>query len=589
MKQDRIHRTVKPNWGQHLGKLMVTSPNTWPTMKKALACMVACTLFSGVAMAASTTKSTTQWVIPEKKKTVTLGSPNQAKEVVTTKKATTAIKKAPTTSAVAEKIKSQLPVRKRGTTTKATTALKASPMKASTVIKASSSKTATAAKLTKANVNKVATSSSKWTKKEATSKIVPVAKQVNHKLATKVESTKIERARAEAAEVHREPVSSGGEPIIRVLLGNPREPLTIKNSEGLMLLDSANKDMKYNKLSNVMTFKNDGGHVSVDGKNLGKSIFVQSQEGRYLSVLDTLGRSYRGAMQVTATSSGALQVVNYVPLEQYLYGVVPEEAVPSWRPSALEAQAVAARTYALYTMNTNKGRAYDVEPTTYHQVYKGKSSEYASTTAAVRATRGMVITYQNQPINALFHSDGGGFTENSENVWGSSVPYLRGVVDYSNNTGTTSWKRNLTEADLEHALAAAGKGVGTLKSLELTPLKRGGPMKVLDRGVSGRVKSMTFTGSNGRSTISGEDFMGILGLQSTLFDINDGRDNGPKRTFSGGSNPLVIHGYGWGHGLGLSQWGAAEMAEKAPASDKNYYKTILKHYYYGVDITPWYK
>lgn len=114
--------------------------------------------------------------------------------------------------------------------------------------------------------------------------------------------------------------------------------------------------------------------------------------------------------------------MNVLGLEQYVQGVVPEEVVPSWPAPALEAQAVAVRTYALHSMKHSQNNVYDIGTTTADQVYGGKSSEFASTNTAVKRTHGMVLTYQGQPINALFHSDGGGYTEDSVNLWAMICP-----------------------------------------------------------------------------------------------------------------------------------------------------------------------
>ena len=312
--------------------------------------------------------------------------------------------------------------------------------------------------------------------------------------------------------------------------------------------------------------------------------------------MQTLGKTYRGAVTVHANTSGSMSVINVLGLEQYVQGVVPEEVVPSWPTPALEAQAVAARTYALHSMKSKQNSMYDIGTTTADQVYGGKSSEFVSTNTAVKRTHGMVLTYQGQPINALFHSDGGGYTEDSVNLWGNDLPYLKGVQDYSNHEGTTVWNVITSRQSIEQKLAAASKSVGYLQKIELSPLADQ-PMKVQDRGVSGRVKTMKFVGEKGSISLTGEQVQGIFGLKSTLFDFYVGQTP-PSRiqgssvkanhTFSKANQTVTIHGYGWGHGLGLSQWGAAEMASRKEASQADYYKVILQHYYQGTALTKLY-
>ena len=399
---------------------------------------------------------------------------------------------------------------------------------------------------------------------------------------------------AESKKIRESGVS--GEPVIRVLLGYRSQSFAITSSMPMVVLDSGGHQVQTVKENQTMTISNGGGSVQVNGHSIDKSITVQNAQGRYGSELQTLGKSYRGAITVHGNASGSMSVLNVLGLEQYVQGVVPEEVVPSWPAAALEAQAVAARTYALHSMKSKQNSLYDIGTTTADQVYGGKSSEFASTNAAVKRTHGMVLTYQGQPINALFHSDGGGYTEDSVNVWGNDVPYLKGVVDYSNHEDTTVWNVITSRQSIEQKLAGASKSVGYLQRIELSPLAER-PMKVQDRGVSGRVKTIKFVGEKGAVSLTGEQVQGIFGLKSTLFDFYVGQTP-PSRiqgssvkvnhAFSKANQTVTIHGYGGGHGLGLSQWGAAEMANRKEASQPDYYKVILQHYYQGTALTKLY-
>lgn len=389
---------------------------------------------------------------------------------------------------------------------------------------------------------------------------------------------------------------SSGEPVIRVLLGHRSQSFSISSTMPIVILDSHGHQVQTIKENQTVTVSSGGGSVHINGHSIDKSITVQNTQGRYGSELQTLGKTYRGAVTVHVNASGSMSVINVLGLEQYVQGVVPEEVVPSWPTPALEAQAVAARTYALHSMKSKQNSMYDIGTTTADQVYGGKSSEFVSTNTAVKRTHGMVLTYQGQPINALFHSDGGGYTEDSVNLWGNDLPYLKGVQDYSNHEGTTVWNVITSRQSIEQKLAAASKSVGYLQKIELSPLADR-PMKVQDRGVSGRVKIMKFVGEKGSISLTGEQIQGIFGLKSTLFDFYVGQTP-PSRiqgssvkanhTFSKANQTVTIHGYGWGHGLGLSQWGAAEMASRKEASQPDYYKVILQHYYQGTALTKLY-
>src|SRR5207244_5504417 len=139
-------------------------------------------------------------------------------------------------------------------------------------------------------------------------------------------------------------------------------------------------------------------------------------------------KPYRGKLEVFANPRGALTVVNVIGLEDYVRGVVPNELSPGGFPAieALKAQAVAARTYAYRNRGQFASEGFDLLPTTRSQVYRGLTSEHPLASRAVDETRGMIATYNGEPINALYTSTCGGRTEDSENIFIDDVTYLRG-------------------------------------------------------------------------------------------------------------------------------------------------------------------
>ncbi len=274
------------------------------------------------------------------------------------------------------------------------------------------------------------------------------------------------------------------------------------------------------------------------------------------------GRRYRGVLELRHRGAGLI-AVNIVPVDDYLLSVVPEEMPTDWPAEALKAQSVAARSFALKSRGRHAAEGYDLCTTTHCQLYKGIASEKTASTAAVRATRGEVLTYGGQPIEALFHTDSGGMTESSEDVWGSRVPYLRAVCDTP--LGTMPWTKTMSTADLEKKLSAKGHNIGRLRAIELSPLAVGRAAK--DRTASGRVKAMTVTGTKGSVTLSGTAWRSLLGLKSALFDAKLTKDS------------VTFTGFGAGHGLGISQWGAKRLAETGKS-----YADILHHYYTGVTL-----
>ena len=473
----------------------------------------------------------------------------------------------------------------------------------------STAKSSTNATATKSAATSKATTATKpaasATAKPATKPAVtgdkPVAqKRATEKTATKkvVKTTDVNSIQANTAVITRNKVGSvvtpaterkENMPNVRVLLGSRSSDATVTSTANMVVLNSGNGQVSTISANRGTSIGVRGGKIAVNGKAIDSVVTLKPANGDAPFLFE--GKGYRGGLTLRA-NNGTMMVINSVPLEDYLYGVVPQEVVPSWPAAALEAQAVAARTYALHTMEQNKGKFYDVSNSTDHQVYSGVSGESQATTNAVNKTKGVVMLYDQRPINALFHSDGGGYTEDSVNVWGSDVPYLKGVKDFSTGTSTSNWTVTTSRQALESKLNAASKGVGKLKSIQLTPLGKPG-QQTSDRGVSGRIKSATFIGTSGKTTVDGDALRSILGLKSTLFDFyvnhNPAKGTGKAyHSFTGKNDTVYIKGHGWGHGLGMSQWGAAEMAKRANPGDTNYYQTILRHYYSGITLKKMY-
>ena len=239
---------------------------------------------------------------------------------------------------------------------------------------------------------------------------------------------------------------------------------------------------------------------------------------------------YRGYFRIRLTKTA--MVVNHVAIDRYLRGVVPLEMPSSWPTEALRAQAIAARSYALYRIHPTTG-SYDVFDDTRSQVYRGKKVETSAGNAAIAATSGKVLLNGTSLVNAMFHSAAGGATENNENVFVSSsgaivagpVPYLRGSSDRAaDGTAFDAASPNATWKTATYSVEALGAilakdprtNVGVLTDIDLSR-----------RGVSGRLISVTLTGSLGTKTVSGGVFRAAFNagrpasdpqLRSTLFD-----------------------------------------------------------------------
>ncbi|MFQ5848003.1 MAG: SpoIID/LytB domain-containing protein [Candidatus Methylomirabilales bacterium] len=266
------------------------------------------------------------------------------------------------------------------------------------------------------------------------------------------------------------------------------------------------------------------------------------------------GRPYRGSVEVWNTSGG-LQIINQVSLEDYVRGVMKVEANPEWPVEALKTQAVVARTFALYERLGDPKALYHLQATTASQVYRGVSGEDPRCDVAVWATRGEVLTYRGRVIPAFYHAASGGRTEDAVEVWEKKYPFIVGVKDpFSAIAPVHQWEVAIPRAEIRQALERFGWRLGEIQRVE-----------VVRRTRSGRVSRLRIWDGAGVLDVDGKQFRQLLGpdrLRSTLFSIypRDGE--------------IVFIGQGWGHGVGLSQWGAKGMADLAYD-----YSRILKHYF----------
>jgi len=337
----------------------------------------------------------------------------------------------------------------------------------------------------------------------------------------------------------------------------------------------------------------------------------------------TMGRySYRGVIEFRPYG-GRVTAINVLPLEQYLYGVVPMEMSPSFHFQALKAQAVAARTFAVY--NRNYGRRHsawiDVCDSTCCQVYHGTNRESDIITQAIRDTHGLLMYINGRAAFTPFFSSSGGATDNSENVWVQALSHLRGVPDLY-ETNARIWTRTYTWAQLTAAVQAEAPAanIGNVTGVSIT------------RTHLGRVQELTFIGTNGQWAATGERTRTIFrhvggslygrnyqlagaagGGAATVVSVTNGmaahqapvnnfhvvtgagnvvpintayvfdgittrRLTEQVTTVTGGTG-ITINGRGWGHGVGMSQHGANGMAHAG-----HDFRTILQHYYTGVEI-----
>lgn len=299
------------------------------------------------------------------------------------------------------------------------------------------------------------------------------------------------------------------------------------------------------------------------GKDL--NLAVSPQTSYEPAVTWFKGYRYHGDFEYVRRSGDKLTVINIVDIEDYVKGVIPYEMSGSWPIEALKAQALCARTYAASHFNANSYYGFDVTNDTYSQVYRGLTGATSTSDAAVEQTAGIYILYAGEPISAMYCSSNGGATEDSENITGNAVGYLRGKVDSfeaaaASINANSSWTDTLTRSQLAEKANTLGFSIASADSIEIT------------YSDTGNVIGMKLTDSNGRSaSFSGkacyEFCTSTLGLKSISFEISE---NGDSVTFIGS---------GWGHSLGMSQFGAYAMAKTYGFT----YDQIVNFYY--TDIT----
>ncbi len=340
---------------------------------------------------------------------------------------------------------------------------------------------------------------------------------------------------------------------VRVLVAENRPAFSVASSGGLTVTDTTGRHILAQRADGrPLRLAPQRGNVLVREMGTGAPILLV-WPGRTPTVgLD--GQPYRGRLEIHPVN-GSLLAVDVVELEEYLQGVLKDEIPPGWPAEAIKAMAVTARTYAVYRIQQDPTALFNVRATTASQVYGGAADEDPRTTWAVQATRGQILTINGEPIPAFYHSCSGGATEDAQDVFGLNFDTVFGVRDdFSLNCPYALWIERLTASQIETALRQAGYPVGRILRIQ-----------DLLRSRTGRIVRIAVQHSRGTLILEGKRFREALGndlIRSTDFAV---RPDGDGFTFVG---------RGWGHGVGLSQWGAKEMADLAYQ-----YQNILKFYF----------
>lgn len=345
---------------------------------------------------------------------------------------------------------------------------------------------------------------------------------------------------------------------IRVAIIQDAGSFSLKISGFYELIDCVSKKTLYrgNDVKTTVTSYRDS--ILIAGKDLETSCLLIKTENTALFSID--GRMFKGGIRLIKKNNGHLLVVNQIALEDYVKGILYHEASHYWPEEALKAQAVVSRTYAVYQVLENKAKEYDVTSDIYSQVYGGKTSERYRTNKAVEDTDGLVVTYQGKIIPAYFHATCAGHTEDAALLWNIDIPPLKGVAcDFCKDSPHFNWHAVLSLAEIRDKLADSGRRIKQISDIS-----------ILGRDSSGRVSYLKIGNGKKDIKISAKDLRNIVGpnvIRSTNFKVDVSGDD------------VIFEGVGWGHGVGLCQWGAYFMAKQG----RTYYE-IIRYYYPYTDV-----
>lgn len=348
---------------------------------------------------------------------------------------------------------------------------------------------------------------------------------------------------------------------IRIALFVEAEKLTLEPEHLYAALD-ARGDAHDLLPDNSYTAESEDGRVRVGSLHLNGP--VRLKPDRQDGVLRLGGRRFKGEIVLRPAPGETLTVVQEIGIEDYLLGVLPHEMSPDWPIESLKAQAVVARTFAYTQMGKYRDKGFDLTSDVRSQMYKGVTTEADSVRRAVTETRGEVLGYKGKILDVYYHSCCGGHTADAGRVWGANEvpPPLRGVKDrYCESSPHSRWTAYFPYDGILPALQKKLMTAGKLKRFEVGHKDR-----------RGYVTYFIYKLGSETATIKAAELRAALGsalLKST-------RISRIRRLGSG----VEFLGSGFGHGVGLCQWGARLQAERGRG-----YETILKHYFPGSTLS----
>ncbi|MFH1758179.1 MAG: SpoIID/LytB domain-containing protein [Pseudomonadota bacterium] len=346
--------------------------------------------------------------------------------------------------------------------------------------------------------------------------------------------------------------------IIRVLILRDVSHFKVSGQElALRDLPTGQSFFKNKKVSSLTVERDVGPRLRVKGHSISARALVLTSARSPLTIN---GRRYRSQIRIFPGPNRDLWVINELPLEEYLVGLINCEISSQWSLDALKAQAVTARTFATFQKGNRSEGLYDVDASVNDQVYAGIGLEDHRSRRAVKETEGELLLYQGKPIFAVYHACCGGKTEFPEYLWTGNFSYLKSIVcTYCLDSPHFLWNYQVDAESLAKVLGSMGFLSQRVREIQIG-----------ERNESRRVLQLLIRGERDQGEIPGKEFRRLLGydqLRSTNFWLKES------------DGVFLFSGLGWGHGVGLCQWGAKGMADAGID-----YRSILKYYYQNVEM-----
>ncbi len=304
---------------------------------------------------------------------------------------------------------------------------------------------------------------------------------------------------------------------------------------------------------NAQTLRADVKVIKLSGIDIKEAGFKLVPLGKAQAYVNK--RAFRGRLNISHKAGGNFLVVNELDMEDYVKGILCHEAAPWWPREALKAQAVIARSYAVYQKQFTKDKDFDLTNDIYSQVYGGKTSEKWRANLAVNSTRGKVLLFEGKAFSSYYHATCGGHTEDAAQLWKIDIAPLKGVkCPFCLHSPHFSWEKKIPLAEIRQRLEAKGHNCPRIENITIS-----------GRNLSGRITFLKIAGEGRALEISAKDFRQALGpnlVRSANFTLEISGDT------------AYFKGLGWGHGVGLCQWGMYFMAKKGRK-----YPDILKYYF----------